>query len=242
MDSENIVTLQLQLTRRKAWLLLTAFFLCWHPGFLGSETLTLTTYYPAPFGGYVSLLTTGRTLLARDTLAATPNSIVGIGIVTPLNKLHVRGNAGGNIDLRVDGRIQTGDAAGAGGVWLSQDGNMFVGQNGTSAAFWTGGNWRFNISQGGVITTGAATPMGGDAAGDVRPGGTLRGLCITVGYSGTVSCPAASPRLMAGYGTVACVGPGQLFLGGGLDDPARWQAHVIEGCGGSMLCCRISDF
>ena len=165
MDSENIVTLQLQLTRRKAWLLLTAFFLCWHPGFLGSETLTLTTYYPAPFGGYVSLLTTGRTLLARDTLAATPNSMVGIGIVTPLNKLHVRGNAGGNIDLRVDGRIQTGDAAGAGGVWLSQDGNMFVGQNGTSAAFWTGGNWRFNISQGGVITTGARR-RGGDAAGD----------------------------------------------------------------------------
>ncbi|MEK7721109.1 MAG: hypothetical protein AAB359_01825, partial [Elusimicrobiota bacterium] len=51
----------------------------------GSETLTLTTYYPAPYGGYVSLLTTGQTVLARDS------GSVGIGVANPSGKLQVSG-------------------------------------------------------------------------------------------------------------------------------------------------------
>jgi len=48
-------------------LFLPAFlFFAWRPGPLCAETLVLTTYYPAPYGGYVSILTTGRTALARD--------------------------------------------------------------------------------------------------------------------------------------------------------------------------------
>jgi hypothetical protein len=238
MDSENIVTFQLQLTRRKAWLLLTAFFICWHPGFLGSETLTLTTYYPAPFGGYVSLLTTGRTLLARDPGAT---SMVGIGTSTPLSKLHVQGAGGGTIDMRVNGRIQTGDAGNAGGVWLSQNGNMLVGQNGNSAAIQTGGVWRFNISQGGVTTTGGATPQVGDVAGDLRVGGTLRGLCSSVAYwvNGGGSC-GLNEQVVSWRGNGVSI-DGMLFRGGAIENPGAWTTYVSVGGDrvGSLLCCRI---
>ncbi|MEF3280850.1 MAG: hypothetical protein K6357_07795 [Elusimicrobiota bacterium] len=50
-----------------------------------SETLQITTYYPAPYGGYVSLLTTNNTWLARD------GGKVGIGTSSPWVKLHVNG-------------------------------------------------------------------------------------------------------------------------------------------------------
>ncbi len=79
------ISLKLNFSRRQITLLLALLLLSWHPGFLGSETLTLTTYYPAPYGGYVSLLTTNQTLLARD------GGNVGIGIAGPGSKLHVAG-------------------------------------------------------------------------------------------------------------------------------------------------------
>lgn len=238
MENDKIVTFQLQLTRRKAWLLITAFFICWRPGFLGSETLTLTTYYPAPFGGYTSLLTTGKTLLARDS------NMVGIGLATPLNKLHIQGTGGGTVDLRVNGRIQTGDGSAAGGMWLSQNNDMFVGQNGTTASFWTGGNWRFNINQAGAISTGASLPLGSDVAGDVRIGGTIWGVCRTVGYTlnggGAAQSCSGNERVVTWYGNGTATS-GMLFLGGALENPAAWSQYVSVGAdrGGSLLCCRI---
>jgi hypothetical protein len=56
--------------------------------------LQLTTYYPAPYGGYVSLLTTGNTFLARDTV----NSTVSIGSLAGNNsaQLNVYGNVAAN--------------------------------------------------------------------------------------------------------------------------------------------------
>jgi len=60
------ISLKLNFGRRQLIAALALLLMAWHPGFLGSETLTLTTYYPAPYGGYVSLLTTNQTLLARD--------------------------------------------------------------------------------------------------------------------------------------------------------------------------------
>jgi len=44
--------------------------LAWRPIFLESETLKMTTYYPAPYGGYVNLLTTGDTYLAKSDSAS----------------------------------------------------------------------------------------------------------------------------------------------------------------------------
>jgi hypothetical protein len=56
------------------------------PRLIEPETLTITTYYPAPYGGYVSILTTGNTWLARDT------GNVGIGTANPTKKLDVIGS------------------------------------------------------------------------------------------------------------------------------------------------------
>jgi hypothetical protein len=85
METVHKITIELSLTRRKALVLLALFFLCWRPGSLGSETLTMTTYYPAPYGGYARLLTTNQTLLARDA------GNVGIGTNAPTAKLDVAG-------------------------------------------------------------------------------------------------------------------------------------------------------
>ena len=63
--------------------------LCFHPRPAGAESLTLTTYYPAPYGGYVSLLTTGDTFLSRDV----SGSLVTVGKTGgTADKLLVNGN------------------------------------------------------------------------------------------------------------------------------------------------------
>ena len=49
------------------------------------ESLTLETYYPAPYGAYAELTTTGNTSLATDT------GSVGIGTTSPQAKLDVDG-------------------------------------------------------------------------------------------------------------------------------------------------------
>jgi len=86
MGNEKVVVLQVKLTRKRClFFALTLILLCFHPHMAGSETLTLTTYYPAPYGGYVSLLTTQLTMLARD------GGSVGIGTPGPNAKLDVKG-------------------------------------------------------------------------------------------------------------------------------------------------------
>ncbi len=54
---------------------------------LDSESVTLTTYYPAPSGVYTKMVTTRDTILGRDSGA------VGIGTGSPTDKLHVDGGA-----------------------------------------------------------------------------------------------------------------------------------------------------
>lgn len=91
-----------------------------------------------------------------------PNSTsynVGIGTTTPAAKLHVSGGGGGATDLRVTGRIHTGDAGNSGGVWLDNGKTMFVGQISSNVGFWTSGvGWNaFQITPGGTVN------MGGNA-------------------------------------------------------------------------------
>ncbi len=57
-------------------------------GELNSESVTLSTYYPAPSGVYTNMITTGNTFLARDGGAGTR---VGIGTIAPGAKLAVSG-------------------------------------------------------------------------------------------------------------------------------------------------------
>lgn len=86
-----------------AMLSLTALFLLWCPGMLGSETITLTTYYPAPYGGYVNVLATQNATLARDGGGLTvgqPGVPYGAGKMTVFGAVTVNGN------LTVNGGLQ----------------------------------------------------------------------------------------------------------------------------------------
>jgi len=67
----------------KPWLVLA--FLALPAGDLASESVTLTTYYPAPSGVYTQMITTNNTYLARD------GGNVGVGTVSPAFKLDVTG-------------------------------------------------------------------------------------------------------------------------------------------------------
>lgn len=83
-------------------------FLC-AVGDLNSESVTLSTYYPAPSGVYTNMITTGNTYLARDGGAA---SRVGIGTTNPTQKLTVVGNVdvtGGYVKINAGacGAVQT---------------------------------------------------------------------------------------------------------------------------------------
>ena len=92
---------------------------------LGSESVTLSTYYPAPSGVYTNMITTNNTFLARD------GGNVGIGNAAPTQKLDVTGNAnltgnaviGGNASVAgnaaVSGSITVGGGAGRGYIYIN---------------------------------------------------------------------------------------------------------------------------
>lgn len=63
---------------------------------------------------------------------------IGTGQTLATARLEVKGGGALSIDAKVNGRIQTGDAAGSGGVWLNGNtADALVGNFGTSFGFWT---------------------------------------------------------------------------------------------------------
>lgn len=167
MGNENIITPRLRLTWRKALFLLAVFSLAWHPRSLGAEILTMTTYYPAPYGGYASLLTTNQTLLARDS------GSVGIGTASPAGKLDVSnvfytqagkiivrpqgGSAGGEIQLEGGGYNSWGIGNQSGRFRLHHDGLEYM-----------------TIASGGSVGIGTANPGAKlDINGDMKVNGNV---------------------------------------------------------------------
>src|SRR5580700_334620 len=61
---------------------------------LASESVTLTTYYPAPSGVYTQMITTNNTYLARDY--AINGGKVGIGTTAPTYLFHEIYNGAAN--------------------------------------------------------------------------------------------------------------------------------------------------
>jgi len=87
------ITLNFRLTLNRRFLTTAGAFaimLCAVPE-LDSESVTLSTYYPAPSGVYTNMITTGATYLARDGGTGTR---VGLGTTSPSYKLDVNGDIG----------------------------------------------------------------------------------------------------------------------------------------------------
>lgn len=254
METTDELNIRISFSRKSVLLPLILFFICWHPGFIGSETLALTTYYPAPYGGYVSILTTGQTLLARDT----GNVGIATGNTAPRRPLDVNGeivttarmtlaqdmtntsltwhldNSGGRFRVFHQPNINTAGTERL--SILSANGNVGVNTpNPAEQLHVANGNLRvedgnINIVRGNLTITGDGTNTG-----------FISGICYETPFgTGTTSC-LPNYRVMATYGTTSCTTGGSVFLGGDLQNPARWRPYIIEGCAGTMLCCRIKN-
>ena len=109
---------------------------------LACESVTLTTYYPAPSGVYAQMITTGNTYLARD--AAASGGKVGIGTFNPQGLLDIEGTGG--IVLNA-GNVGIGTASAAhaltvnGGVQLGDDGSACPGLNEGTLKWHDGALW-----------------------------------------------------------------------------------------------------
>lgn len=228
MTNEKIVTLQLSFTRTRAFMALALFFLCWHPKPLGSETLQLTTYYPAPYGGYVSILTTGNTYLARDS------GNVGIGTASPGVKLDINGNgrARGQFQWGTSKAVLSSDQGGS--IELGGTGTPYIDFSQNAAQDYSSRLWLAGSGQLQVVGDLSVT-------GNLIARGWLEGLCTEVAFGGGTSWCPGGRRVMGQYGTGRCF-VGNLFIGGALDSGSRWVPHYEQGCTGTMLCCYVRNY
>ena len=83
---------------------------------------------------------------------------IGIGSPSPSTKLDIVGSGSVNVDLKVTGRIQSGDGANAGGMHVGTTG-MFMGQvNANALGLWNNGAWRLMADNTGNIGIGTLSP------------------------------------------------------------------------------------
>ncbi len=227
-----------------------------YSGIIDSETLTITTYYPAPYGGYVRMLTTDATILARD------GGNVGIGTGAPSEKLHL---ATGNM------LISNGNATLNNGVLAvnAPNGSVASFNDGTGAC--CAGYYTVSINEGrgqrptlqfhdagqaegqiilqpdigggqrGFRFQSVQTTMGGRFTGNLYVEGTILGMCslIYYGTGGGTGCPAGT-TVMGYFGDGNTRIFGYLNNGGDITLPGSWRPFRSgQEWAGWMYCCRI---
>ncbi|MEI7482453.1 MAG: hypothetical protein WCK75_08905 [Elusimicrobiota bacterium] len=240
MENTNITTFELRFTKGKALLILTAFFLCWHPRFLGSETLTLTTYYPAPYGGYNNLLTTGQTLLARD--GGVAGSYVNIG--AGYNGTGSRRDA--NVKLEVgDGGISTSNGV----QWGLNRSALTTEQGGSIELGGAGGTPRVDFSQNMTQDYSArlwlSQPGRLEVVGDFAVTGIIQNVCSRVPYiTGPVSfCPTdtdgVARKIVGSYGDGVARVTGYLPTTQTFGTTNSVAITQGQDWNGIMICCRF---
>lgn len=229
---------------------------------LGSESVTLTTYYPAPSGVYTQMITTNNTFLARD------GGALGIGTSATLgagDKVAIMGgNVGiGTTDPSVMLDIAQNNALKVGQAYYSSGGDFAHMANN---AWYNGAAWQFpggsgallqvsgqtmafyrhdgasftesmRINPSGRVGIGMADPK---AALDVGPAGSSSGVLILrqTGCTSVTYVGGAPERCSVEFGlanTYATLAPG-LYVN-------QWELGNISATGptstggGTMFCC-----
>ncbi|MCX5797456.1 MAG: hypothetical protein NTY77_18345 [Elusimicrobia bacterium] len=108
MRQDIHVHLDLSVPTRTLVLLMTAALLVTVTPELGSENVTLSTYYPAPSGVYSKMITT------QDTFLATTGGKVGVGTTSPKATLDVGETSGNGTLETVLARLSDSNATGDG--------------------------------------------------------------------------------------------------------------------------------
>jgi hypothetical protein len=166
--AELVIRIQYPWGRRGTrWLMVGALFFASVPE-LASESVTLTTYYPAPSGVYTQMITTSNTYLARD------GGNVGVGTTAMQGRLDVVGWPGSNTivarpssdsdAIRVtpnannQGSVAFGVTNAANSAWtaymLKRGDGYFAGSVGIGK---TSPGVRLDVVNGGAIRVGVAT-------------------------------------------------------------------------------------
>lgn len=209
--------------------------LMFNPFILGSETLVLTTYYPAPYGGYARLLTTDETALARDN--TTSRVVIGENDTAENDiKMVVRGGILKLTDssIPVNQNPPGGNAGGfANRLWIQNLGGSYILMSRDVNNF-----LRIGIGSGdpNIVFTGNLNILNSP--------GRIIGLCTLRPYPG--SC-GANETVLTHYGDGAwrsiwfvCRQPtgGQCLTPSGA---ANWTFKAVGwDWAGQMLCCRIA--
>lgn len=84
---------------------------------------------------------------------------VGIGNTTPTSRLHITGAGGTTSDIKVNGRIATGDAGNQGGLWVNSGQTMMFGQSASDKlGIYNNGAWHLVATSAGNIGIGTQSP------------------------------------------------------------------------------------
>ena len=163
--NEHEITIHIKVSRRTFVWAAAALLMCCSANEVVCESLTMTTYYPAPTGTYQRLVTTGGTVSNPvNTILARDAGNIGIGSANPGQKLEVLGN------VSASGRFQA-----PGG------GDVTIGFNSTN-----------KLNLGGVVTVLGSGNVG---IGTAAPGGRLdvEGAGGVILNAGSVGIGTAAP-------------------------------------------------
>jgi len=121
MEQTKEITLKVNLTAKKVYALLVLALMLWRPALLDSaQTMTMTSYYPAPYGGYYQLVSKSTTYLADSSATLYANRNGGYTYI-------------GNYNAQRS----------TGGSYMHQYGNAYLGRLYNSASTAPTGNSQF---------------------------------------------------------------------------------------------------
>jgi hypothetical protein len=133
---------------------------------LMAEGITLTTYYPAPYGAYDELSTTGNTYLA------TTSGNVGIGTTAPGTKFQIFPSTGG-----INGNIMTIGGLGYNTIVGMDTTGAYIYQNSASRNLSLGSNssrLQLVLAASGNVGIGKSPNYPLDVLGDINTTGDIR--------------------------------------------------------------------